>query len=465
MDGLQHHPWRKILLSDIRDIAIPVDEESAEWEALDAAVATIGTVSHSQINMDDVRHNALILLGKTKDLRVLAHLLRTLQHGKKPQDVTLALLLFADYCEHFWHSAAPQARAKSRLLKQILIRFGQAQEAFNLSSTAIERELALDCLRRIREALAEHQESIESIDQLYAGYSKKEENQAGEVVSSTRREDAVQIARAPAEYLASEAKVPAVAPTPGVAINTASEIEWKRTLLKVAEILCERIPQDPIGFRLRRHAIFASLTEPLNREGKTDLAPFPADRESDIKAGITHASVGEWIQVENILTSTPFWLEGHFISARIALQQNYSAVACAIKDELLALLQRLPMLRNFRYSDDSAFMSDEMKAWLDGRGSGASTFNAADESSSVLQCFSEQGLEAALALLNEKPIDNDLRGHYHQLKCSVQLLAEAGYKTLAVRQAESLWSACKTLTLEQWEPSFFEDLSALQNTK
>ncbi|WP_166793079.1 hypothetical protein [Budvicia aquatica] len=59
-------------------------------------------------------------------MRVVAHLLRTLQHGKKPHEITLALALFADYIENFWQTAAPQPRLKLRLFKQVIQRFAQS---------------------------------------------------------------------------------------------------------------------------------------------------------------------------------------------------------------------------------------------------------------------------------------------------------------------------------------------------
>ena len=60
-----------------------------------------------------------MLSAESKDLRILAHLLRTLQHSL---ELLLGLQLFTDYDEHFWQRAAPISEMKKyRLGLQIII--------------------------------------------------------------------------------------------------------------------------------------------------------------------------------------------------------------------------------------------------------------------------------------------------------------------------------------------------------
>ncbi len=70
----------------------------------------------------------VILASESKDFRLLAHLLRTLQHAGDP---LLALRLLALYVEHYWAVAAPQNMAHKNAsparslnaLKQVLKAF------------------------------------------------------------------------------------------------------------------------------------------------------------------------------------------------------------------------------------------------------------------------------------------------------------------------------------------------------
>lgn len=72
------------------------------------------------------------------------------------------------------------------------------------------------------------------------------------------------------------------------------------TLLKVAAILCERQPDSPQGYRLRRHALWQAITSVPRAEsdGRTPLAAVPADMTADYQARLNNADLALWQQVE-----------------------------------------------------------------------------------------------------------------------------------------------------------------------
>lgn len=104
----------------------------------------------------------------------------------------------------------------------------------------------------------------------------------------------------------------------------------------MADLLSEQQPDAAIGFRLRRHAVWGALTAPpmAQSDGRTPLAAVSADRTADYLARLANADLPLWHQVEQSLTLAPYWLDGHVLSAQIALQLGYDAVAQAIRDEL-----------------------------------------------------------------------------------------------------------------------------------
>lgn len=70
----------------------------------------------------------MLLASETKDFRLLAHLLRTLQHAG---DILLASRMLAQYTEHYWTCAAPQNMAhKKRFAAQVIKRFESAVQDF-----------------------------------------------------------------------------------------------------------------------------------------------------------------------------------------------------------------------------------------------------------------------------------------------------------------------------------------------
>ncbi len=47
---------------------------------------------------------------------------------------------------------------------------------------------------------------------------------------------------------------------PAININQHDERQWKQTLLQVSEVICLQMPESSVGYRLRRYAIWHSIT-------------------------------------------------------------------------------------------------------------------------------------------------------------------------------------------------------------
>ena len=75
-----------------------------------------------------------------------------------------------------------------------------------------------------------------------------------------------------------------------VSIDTSNDRAWKNTLLKVADYLIERDFSNPIGYQLRRFAIWSLITvAPLAENDRTQLAAVSQDRINDYKILIEKA--------------------------------------------------------------------------------------------------------------------------------------------------------------------------------
>lgn len=92
----------------------------------------------------------------------------------------------------------------------------------------------------------------------------------------------------------------AATPIPQVTVENHDDKAWRDTLLKVAAILCERQPESPQGYRLRRHALWQTITSTPQAEsdGRTPLAAFPVDMMDDYLARLNNADMALWQQVE-----------------------------------------------------------------------------------------------------------------------------------------------------------------------
>lgn len=81
----------------------------------------------------------------------------------------------------------------------------------------------------------------------------------------------------------------------------------------MAELLIERQPEAAVGYRLRRHAVWAGITAvPMSGAGnKTPLAPMSADMVDEYRAAMNAPDQGLWQRIEQSLTLAPYWFEGH----------------------------------------------------------------------------------------------------------------------------------------------------------
>ncbi|MDR0807090.1 MAG: type VI secretion system protein TssA [Enterobacteriaceae bacterium] len=456
MEFINHH-LRKAILSDVDDVTCAAKDGDADWEYIDARIAELGTIGHGNVDIGKIQEHAVLLLSKTKDMRVVTHLLRTLQHGKKPNDIALAFTLLADYIEKYWANSAPSQKLKLRLLKQIIQRFLQAKPFFISESTTIEREIAALQLQRIQDYFTiNHLPVDDDFKQTVKGYT---------LITAENRADEVQqdIDKSIPESRNTQTETahlpnPEHPVTPPVNINQHTDQDWKRTLIKVSEILFERSPGEPIAFQLRRHAIFSTLSEPINLDGIIDLPPQNADRVAEYKS-LSKPTQEQWLKLENSLTVMPWWLEGHYISAQFATRLGFSATADAIKLSLQQFIARLPTISTLCFKDKSRLITPEMETWLQHH---AEAVNRTSETDTELfECLDTQGYEAALRQLNTQPPGQEMRQQYHQQKLNAQLLSQAGFGVLAAQQAQSLIHGSQHLSIEQWEPSFFAALNAL----
>ncbi len=430
MDLRNPDVWLAHLLENLPEdkLSAALDDGNADWEFVDSEIVKLGSLAHSQLDIPELQRRGLMLLAsETKDFRLLAHLLRTLQHAG---DILLASRMLAQYTEHYWTCAAPQNMAhKKRFAAQVIKRFESAVQDFAGNAATIQRDALLGELAKLAQCWQAHNASelAKATDDLFSLFQRAFRDVAPEMTSSAR--SAAIAPQATTGYVPdmsphTVAAQPPVAatPIPQVTVESHDDKAWRDTLLKVAAILCERQPESPQGYRLRRHAL--------------------------------------WQQVEKSLLLAPYWLDGHYLSAQTALRLGYKQVADAIRDEVTDFLARLPALINLLFNDRTPFVSEQTKQWLASSGSVNQTVPVVqtdEELQAAKACFDENGLEAALRYLENLP-EGDPRHQFHRQFFGAQLLEEAGMVQLAQQQYRMLFRTGLHMMLSEWEPSLLKAL-------
>lgn len=453
------HPWSQRLLAVLSDelTASAVSADDPLWEKTETELVKLGSLAHSEVNLDAVALDCLTLLEtRTKDMRVLVQLVRCLQHPATTVSWSAALVLMDDWLSAYWKLAWPVSPAqKQRLMVQMVRRFEGAQSRLCERATKSELEevmVLIQALARTWGALMPDQDGL--FDGLLSTLQRAARHlQAQNLVSAERPSS-------PESPVATSPEPVTRNDRMALNIDDAGERAWQQTLLKVADRLTEQQPGEAVGYRLRRYAIWHTITSApvVSRGNRTPLAAVSPDRVSEYEAALACADIALWHQTETSLTLSPYWFDGHWLSAQMALQKGLTAVAEAIRDELLHLLHRLPALRTLTFSDDTPFLSSRCEQWLrtaetvrEGTGG--------DVTATIGACREEQGLNAALALLeNNIRSQSEPRETFYAGLMLAELLEAEGMTNLAEMHYRQLWQQAQRLSLEQWEPALVKRL-------
>ena len=467
MEVLIDNPWKEQILSPIQS-EIDIDED-LEWLELDGDMVKLGSLEHQTLNISHLRHLAAQLLStKSKDLRILAHFLRTLQHSGKVTELLIGLASFADYVENYWETSPPaQKIRKERLTQQIFKRFENMASYFSQDSSRLEKDQAKQQFARLIEFWKDNVKLRAELEQLLQRYTFTDKqihqndnvsDSSGDEKPNSGRKIITESEHSTSDLrnISSEKEVikPIVEP---VSIDTSNDRAWKNTLLKVADYLIERDFSNPIGYQLRRFAIWSLITvAPLAENDRTQLAAVSQDRINDYKILIEKAlSSDVWKEIEYSLTLAPYWIEGHYLSAKVAERMSCPQVAKAIKESVLSFIERLPELKQLKFNDGTPFISDECSSWLyDNNEINQALVSDIQLNEQIGDYYKEQGILNTLKFINDQSY-TDLRSQIYAQLSSIELLEKEGLHNLAKQQYFTLEQAISPIMVKDWEPSLF----------
>jgi type VI secretion system protein VasJ len=457
------HPWCTRLLASLPDeqIKSAVLADEPRWDYVETELVKLGSLAHAQVDLNAVAEACLGLLEtRTKDMRVLAQLLRCLQHPAKATPMGAALSLLESWIRAYWLLAWPgNASQKQRLMVQIVKRFEGALARVSESASAAELAQLLTQAEQLGACwLVQCPDKGELLDPLLMGLRRAQRQQVAQAQADQGESSgaaASQGAASGAMVLSGGSKVA------GIEIDSSNDRAWRQTQLKVAELLIERQPEAAVGYRLRRHAIWAGITTPpMSGPGnKTQLAPMSVDMVDEYRAAMGSPDLALWQRIEQSLTLAPYWFEGHLLSAQVADKLGFGVPGQAIAQELDGFLQRLPALRDLGFSDGSPFLSADCSRWLQPSRGGTGSDDDSSLAEEVALRHGEQGMAAALTLLDERMTQlKEPRARFHAQLVQAELLAQEGMNSLARQHYQHLWQEASRLGLAQWEPGLVSRL-------
>src|SRR5690554_1126996 len=296
MQVIEQHPYVDQVLG-----AIPGESAVGECLAEDSAlefledeVMKVGSLAHNDIDWNKVESMALQLLAdRSKDIKVLGFLMLSLQRGGDGERFVLSLYLLHRVLDGWWENAWPYPgakgqRARKMLFTQILQRALKPVESLGFDASAGDgRQFCLDLITRLDDqAKAKDLPGDALFDLKRAAEKLPKPDQPGSQASAGEPQAAPsQPAAAPNRPVTTTA---ASASLGNLTLDPSNERATRQSLLKVAELLTGTEPENPLGYQMRRHAIWQSITSlPPTRDGKrTDLAAVSADRVAEYKESL-----------------------------------------------------------------------------------------------------------------------------------------------------------------------------------
>lgn len=482
MQVIEQHPY-------VEQVITPLDGESATGHGLgeDDALAfledeimKIGSLAHTEIDWGKVESESLkILSARSKDLKVLGFLLIALQRGGDGERFALSIYLLNRVLETWWEEGWPYPgdkgkRARKMMFTQMLQRASKGVAGISFDASVGDgRSFCLEILIKLQaqaqerelpdDALADLKRSVEKLPQPQeAGASTGKGSEAPSASYSEAVGDSARASAAPSATSASSS-------LGALTLDPGNERATRQSLLKVADMLTGTEPERPLGYQIRRYAIWQSITSvPPTRDGKrSDLAAVSTDRVAEYREALEKSpDPALWQRIEQSLSVSPFWLDGHWLSASVASALGCESCAEAIRAAVDEFVERLPQLTELTFNDGTPFLSPDAQGWLWSASTSGQTGGSASPweqaYNTARELVGQKGLAPAMQILEEGLGEaREPREQFYWRLASARLMKDIGLVSLATRQIQDLQQQVGGRAIEDWEPALLKQLERL----
>lgn len=471
MQVIEQHPYVSQVISALpgeSGVGEALGEDPA-LEFLENEIMKIGSLAHNDIDWSKVEQEALTILSdRSKHLKVLGFLLLALQRGGDGERFALSLYLLHRVLDEWWEKAWPYPgekgqRARKMMFTQMLQRATKGVEGLSFDGSVGDgRQYCLEILASLLE-----QASARALPEEYLSDLKRAIEKLPVTSETTPAPSAPE--SEPRSTPATSSPATSTASLGTLSLDPGNERATRQSLLKVADLLTDTGPGEPLGYQLRRYAIWHTITTvPPTRDGqRTDLAAVSADRVADYREALEKTpDQALWQRVEQSLSVSPFWLDGHWLSAQVANRLGHGECAEAIRRACREFVDRLPQLPELTFNDGTPFLSGEASDWLWTSPTESASGSGADAWEKVYGQARERVVAGELAegmqLLEDGLAEaREPRDRLYWRLASARLMKEAGLKTLAAQLVQDLQAQVRGLALEAWEPTLAKQLEKL----
>ena len=426
-----------------------------EYEQVGAEISKLDSLHGDAVAIDWSRVTELaseILSHKSKDLAVATYLCLGLFHTRGYAGLAQGIEVVADLLDGFWEGLFPElVRLRGRV--NAVIWLGERGG----SAVVARRPQANES-----EALQACSQAVQRLDEVVARRFGPEGPSLADLRRGLREYlDAREAAARKAEAAAKAVAAPAAAGT-----GTYTTVrEAHEVLLRIASFLRQQSAHDPLAFRLPRAVRWGALTQPppAAPDGKTGIPAVPPQVREPL-ARVREAA--NWAalldQAEARFPEAPLWLDLQY-SVDVAMNglgAEYAGARHAVRQELAAVLERIPRLRELRFADGTPFADAATQTWIESEVLRAPAAAAASPAGAGLEfieearrLFAQGKIPEALTMVQQEMNGVSARERFLARLEVAKLCQGSGRQRLAFRLLEALDQEMTRFSLDEWEPA------------
>lgn len=455
-----------VLLEPI-DAQVPAglfDVEDETYQAIDQEMVKLGGLHQGSIDWPYIEEASRhYLTTQCKQYRIVGHLLTVWLREPCWSRWSHAVSVLAGMVERYWETAHPKPGptgylAKRKQVKLMLERLGQAVSTLERASFSSEHHaVAVGAVTRLKGCAAKAQLDEAALVELDRGLARSAER------ATAPRETQEQAA----PVNAGSSMAPALRGVPKAGALGA-ERESRRAVLSMAEMINQQDLYEPTGYLLRRFALWAHIqTAPaIKRDRCTELPAVPKEVAEGYQEALGGSSIEPalLLRIEKSVVASPFWLRGSYLAATVANRLAMESVAEAIRQSAVRFVQRVPALMALCFSDGSAFVDDQTRAWLSTSVSAGSSNGPAPEFADLrdqlVAQMNSEGVE--VTLLRLQALQSEYRAPRQRCHASVIAADLLGAKGLSWLADDLYASAARLMAATPahiWEPELYQRIA------
>lgn len=246
-------------------------------------------------------------------------------------------------------------------------------------------------------------------------------------------------------------------------LDAKGRADLRRDIRLLASKITSHDPDAGVAYFLRSYGAWMELSSlpESDAAGITAMNAMPASIVTEFEKELMSPSLAGLQRLEDRLSNSPDWFDGHFMAAKIAVKLGLVCVSDLIRQRVQYRIVQLPEIQNLRYANGTPFVSHSITDWVSASPQDLHVDNKdpknnddGTEMSDDVQTLLEQYefLHQGNLSIKDKSIQS--------IKIA-RNLKELNFFNLSKQVLTEVNSVFSDQTIQEWEPEIYAELKFL----